>query len=157
MKRRRRSLPPNVMFAVQGSGTSMCSICFPVLVEDGDAAAREKDIALVVECHAIRTQLAEKAFVLQRAIGLDFVGIGSACANVGDVKNIAVGSADDAVGLLEVGGDALEILAVSGEEIHMLAILLHRRIALPIGAFVKRIGKINSAVVPNPKVIGAVE
>src|SRR6266568_460027 len=83
--------------------------------------------------------------------------MGLSRADVCDVEGLAVGCSNDAVGLFEIGGDALEFLAVSREEINMLAILLPRRIALPIRAFVKWIGKVNGAVGPNPKVVGTVE
>src|SRR5439155_18092688 len=121
------------------------------------AAASEINVAFVVERHAIGAQFAEQPLVRQRTVRLDCISESLSRADVGDVEGLAVERANDAVGLFEVGGDTLEILAVSLEEINMLAILLHRRIAPPIGAFVKRIGKINGAVGPNPKVVWAVE
>ena len=70
-------------------------------VEHGHAVAGEIDVARVVDRHAVGAHLAEQPLAVQRAVGLDVVGVGLAAADIGHVEGLAVGRADDAVGLLQ--------------------------------------------------------
>ena len=84
----------------------MCSICRPCAVENRHAFAGQVDVAAIVDRHAVGAQLAEEPLAGERAVGLDVVGIGLVAADVGHVERLAVGRADDAVGLHEIGHDA---------------------------------------------------
>ena len=95
---------------------------FSGLVEHGHAFAGEVEIALGVERHAVRAEFAAQAFVRQRAVRLDVVGVGFARLDVGHEKRFAVRRADDAVGLDEIGRHALERFAVGAQEINLLAV-----------------------------------
>ncbi len=124
-------------------------------VEDGDTLASKVNITLVVDGHAIRAEFAEELFVLERAIGLDLIAIGFPRADVGHVKDFAVGSADDAVRLLKVFDDANEFLVISRQEIN--ALVLFFGAAFPVIAFVVGVGEVEAAARTNPDVIGSIE
>jgi len=67
-------------------------------VENGHAFAGEIDVAFAINGHAVGAEVAKELLVGQRTVALDFVGVGYARANVGNVEGLAVRRADDAVG-----------------------------------------------------------
>src|SRR5262249_28329963 len=106
------------------------------LVEHRHALAREVDVPFTVDGHAIGTQLAEQPLVLQRAVGGDVVGAGLARLDVGDVQRLAIGRADNAIGLPQVVGDARKSPVVGSKMVDRLPILLLSS-ALPVVTLVK--------------------
>ena len=112
------------------------------------------DVALSVDGHAVRTEFAEEAFVREIAIGLDILGVVLSCDVVRHVKHLAVGRANDTVGLNEVGRDTRDGLVVGRDKVNVFAVHPHAGVVRRIEI---RIGKIGAAVWTNPQVIGAVE
>ena len=125
-------------------------------IEYRDPASGEIDIPLIVDGHAIGSQLAEQSFVGHTSVCLDVESVGFASTDVGYVEDLSVWSADQPVGLLEVIGDTDWFHRSFLKEIQMLPVLLHRGIAFPVVAWVKRIGEINAPVRADPKVVWTV-
>src|SRR5205085_2560869 len=99
----------------------------------------------------------EQFFARKGTIGLDGIGVSLSRANIGDIKHFTIGSADDAVGLLQVGGNWFGGAGFAVEKVNVLPGLLGLWVALPIIAGVKGVGEINISVGANPEIVRSVE
>ncbi len=129
---------------------------FAGMVEDDNAGSGQVHVASVVYRHAVGTHLAEEAFVLQRSICRNVVGIRSTCPDVGNVERLAVGGPDDAVRLLQVVCDARDPLAVRRQPKHRLRIALGHT-GLPVGTPIERVGEVRRVVGRDPDIVGTIE
>ena len=89
---------------------------FAALVEYAHALAGQVDVALIVDCHAVGTERAEELLVFQRSVGLNIVAISFVGPDIGNIKDFAVGRADDAIWFFQVFGDADRFFCRSAED-----------------------------------------